>query len=312
LAGLLLAGISGTPAHAAPTTPAEIEKQIQTLWNKAEPLIEEYNGVHEQYQKNKATQANLQKKIEPLQRQLELAQLRVGVIAAQVYKGQDVDVFNALMTAESPDVLADRLAFLDQMARGQEQQLADVSALKAQYDAQKGPIDALVATLSKQDADLAKKKKDIDAQLAKLQKLRAQAYGSSGSVGSVRPWPCPTKYEPTKGYKVASFACRQAGKPYVWAAAGPSSYDCSGLTTAAWKSVGVYLPHQSRSQRASIPYVSRANLRIGDLVFYFNPIHHVAVYVGDGKIMQAPFAGDVVRMSDMNAPGPIHSYGRPS
>jgi cell wall-associated NlpC family hydrolase len=57
--------------------------------------------------------------------------------------------------------------------------------------------------------------------------------------------------------------------------------------------------------------VSRANLRLGDLVFYFSPIHHVAIYVGDGKIMQAPAAGDNVRMTDMDQPGSIHSYGRP-
>jgi cell wall-associated NlpC family hydrolase len=76
--------------------------------------------------------------------------------------------------------------------------------------------------------------------------------------------------------------------------------------------VGVYLPHQSAAQRRSTAYVSRANLRLGDLVFYYNPIHHVAIYVGDNKIMHAPRAGDRVHMADMFQAGPIHSYGRPS
>lgn len=311
-AALLLAGIPGSPAGADPTSPAEVEKRIREAWAKAEPLIEEYNGVHDQYKKNKAKQAELQKKIEPLERQLELSQLRVGAIAAQVYKGGQADAFNAVVSSGSPDMLADRLSYLDQMAREQERQLAGVTQLKTQYDQQKAPIDKLVATLAEQDADLAKKKKDIEAQITNLQKLRRQAYGSSGAVGSVRPWPCPATYEPTNGYKVASFACRQAGKPYVWAADGPSSYDCSGLTLAAWKQVGVYLPHQSRAQRASIPYVSRANLRLGDLVFYYNPIHHVAVYVGDGKIMHASTFGEPVRMARLEDSGPIHSFGRPN
>ena len=311
-AALLLAGIPGSPAGADPTSPAEVEKRIREAWAKAEPLIEEYNGVHDQYKKNKAKQAELQKKIEPLERQLELSQLRVGAIAAQVYKGGQADAFNAVVSSGSPDMLADRLSYLDQMAREQERQLAGVTELKTQYDQQKAPIDQLVATLAEQDADLAKKKKDIEAQITNLQKLRRQAYGSSGAVGSVRPWPCPATYEPTNGYKVASFACRQAGKPYVWAADGPSSYDCSGLTLAAWKQVGVYLPHQSRAQRASIPYVSRANLRLGDLVFYYNPIHHVAVYVGDGKIMHASTFGEPVRMARLEDSGPIHSFGRPN
>jgi cell wall-associated NlpC family hydrolase len=60
-----------------------------------------------------------------------------------------------------------------------------------------------------------------------------------------------------------------------------------------------------------MPYVSRANLRLGDIVFYYNPIHHVAIYVGDGKVMHAPSFGDHVRMADMDQAGPIHSFGRP-
>jgi cell wall-associated NlpC family hydrolase len=312
VAALLLAGVAGSPARADPTTPAQIEKEIRDVWLKAEPLIEEYNGVHEQYKKNRAKQADLQKKLEPLQRQLDLAQLRIGAIAAQVYKGGQADAFNAVLSSGSPDMLADRLSYLDAMAREQQRQLTGVTTLKAQYDAQKAPIDQLVATLAKQDADLAKKKKDIEAKITQLQKLRRQAYGTTGATGSVRPWPCPATYEPTNGYKVAAFACKQAGKPYVWAADGPDSYDCSGLTLAAWKQVGVYLPHQSRDQRASIPTVTgRSNLKLGDLIFYYSPIHHVAIYVGDGKVMHAPSFGDVVRMATIDDAGPIHSFGRP-
>jgi cell wall-associated NlpC family hydrolase len=236
--------------------------------------------------------------------------LRVGVIASQVYKGGQASTFNALIGG-SARTLAEQLSFLDQLARDQERQLAGVNTMKEQYDAQKAPIDKLVADLAAQDADLAAKKKTIDAKLAELQKLRIKAYGSSGTAGSFRPWPCPSAYEPGNGYKVAKFACAQAGKPYVWAAAGPGSYDCSGLTAAAWQSVGVSIPHQSKSQRNSMPYVSRANLKVGDLVFYYSPIHHVAVYVGDNKIMHAPAAGDNVRMADMDGAGPINSFGRP-
>ena len=106
-------------------------------------------------------------------------------------------------------------------------------------------------------------------------------------------------------------ACKQAGVPYVWAAAGPKGYDCSGLTLAVWKQVGVYLPHNAAAQRRSMPYVSRANLQIGDLVFFYSDLHHVAIYVGNGKIMTAPTFGDFVRMKSLDQAGPVHSYGRP-
>jgi cell wall-associated NlpC family hydrolase len=311
LAALMLVVMPGTQAHASPTV-AEIEAQISALWAKAEPLIEEYNGVHDKYGRNKAQQADLAKKIEPLQREVELGQARIGAISAQVYKGGRADAFNALIASDSPKVLADQLSFLDQISREQQRQLLGVTTMKEDYDAQKAPIDALVAELARQDADLAEKKRQIEAQLAELQKLRNQAYGAGGSTGSYRPWPCPSAFEPSNGYKAAAFACAQAGKPYVWAAEGLSAYDCSGLTKRAWQQVGVYLPHQAQSQRASTVYVSRANLRIGDLVFYYNPIHHVAIYVGNNKIMHAPTFGDVVRMADMDSTGPIHSFGRPA
>ncbi|MDT5026991.1 MAG: peptidoglycan DL-endopeptidase CwlO [Micromonosporaceae bacterium] len=296
-------------AHAGPTV-AEIEAQIQTIWNEAEPLIEKYNAVHEQYQKNRARQEQLQKQIEPLQREVDLGRQRVGVMAAAVYKGGRADAFSAVVTSGSPQQLAEQLAFLDVLSREQDHQLEGVSKSKADLDGQKAPIDALVAELAKQDADLAQHRKAIEAKLTELQKLRTQAYGSGGGTGSYRPWPCPSEYLPTNGYKAASFACKQAGIPYVWAAAGPNGYDCSGLTLAAWKQVGVYLPHNAAAQRRSMPYVSRANIQLGDLVFYYSNLHHVAIYVGNGKVMSAPTFGDHVRMVSMDVM-PIHSIGRP-
>jgi cell wall-associated NlpC family hydrolase len=296
-------------AHAGPTV-AEIEAQIQTIWNEAEPLIEKYNAVHEQYQKNKARQEQLQKQIEPLQREVDLGRQRVGVMAAAVYKGGRADAFSAVVTSGSPQQLAEQLAFLDVLSREQDRQLEGVSKSKSDLDGQKAPIDALVAELAKQDADLAQHRKAIEAKLTELQKLRTQAYGSGGGTGSYRPWPCPSEYLPTNGYKAASFACKQAGIPYVWAAAGPNGYDCSGLTLAAWKQVGVYLPHNAAAQRRSMPYVSRANIQLGDLVFYYSNLHHVAIYVGNGKVMSAPTFGDHVRMVSMDVM-PIHSIGRP-
>lgn len=303
--------VVATSSHAyADPTVAEIEAQIEKLWNEAEPLIEKYNEVHEQFQQNKAKQVELNNKIAPLQRQFELAQARVGTIAAQVYKGGQADALTAVLVSGSPRTFVDQLSFVDQMAREQQRQVQGVSEMKAQLDAQKAPIDVLVATLAKQDSDLSAKRQQIETRLAELQKLRIKAYGASGSTGAYRPWPCPSEYLPTAGYKAAAFACRQAGIPYVWAAAGPNGYDCSGLTLAAWKQVGVYLPHNAAAQRRSMPYVSRANLQMGDLVFYYSDLHHVAIYVGGGKVMTAPTFGDFVRMRPMDLM-PIHSFGRP-
>jgi hypothetical protein len=298
-------------ARAEPSV-AEIERQINKIWNDAEPLIEKYNEVHEKYRKNKAKQADLNRKIAPLQRQVDLAHVRLGVIAAQIYKGGNADVFNAVMSSGSPRQLAEQLEFLDHLARMQARQISGVTDMVSKYDAKKIPLDRIVAELAAQDAELAKQKKVIEAKLDELNRLRTKAYGTSGGTGSYRPWPCPAKYEPTAGYKAANFACKQAGDRYGWAAEGPNAYDCSGLTLVAWRQVGVYLPHNAAAQRRSTPRVSRANLRVGDLVFYYGDLHHVAIYVGGGKVMHAPTYGDRVRMAVLEDVGPVHSYGRPS
>lgn len=98
---------------------------------------------------------------------------------------------------------------------------------------------------------------------------------------------------------VIDFACAQLGKPYLWGATGPDSYDCSGFTMAAWRQGGVNLPHSSRAQYGSGTRVSRSDLRPGDLVFSYQPISHVGIYLGGGKMIAAPSSGDVVKISPM-------------
>ena len=301
--------LSGTHAYADPSI-SDIENQLATEWNAAEPLIEQYNLVHEQYEQNLAKKTSLEDAIKPLKLQVDLAMIRVGTVSAEAYQEGPGGGFAAMLQAGSPKEFADQLLYLDQLAAVQEGQIDGVYNLKLRYDSAKAPIDALDATLSKQDADLTAQKKVIDAKIADLDALRTKAYGSAGFDTRYRPWTCPATYLPTKGYKAAAFACSQAGKPYVFGASGPSSYDCSGLTMAAWASVGVYMPHNAYEQMQSMPSVRRSDIQIGDLVFYYNDVHHVGIYVGDGHVMVAPQSGDRVRMVDIDR-SPVHSIGRP-
>ncbi len=100
--------------------------------------------------------------------------------------------------------------------------------------------------------------------------------------------------------KAVSTAVAQLGKPYEWAADGPDSFDCSGLTMYAWSSAGVSLPHSSAAQYSSLPHVARNQLQAGDLVFFGSPIHHVGIYEGGGVMISAPQTGDNVRRDSIS------------
>lgn len=99
-------------------------------------------------------------------------------------------------------------------------------------------------------------------------------------------------------WKVRQTALDQVGDPYRYGGSGPHSFDCSGLTSFAWRSAGVELPHSSRSQASMTRSVPRSDLRVGDLLFYGSPVHHVAIYIGDGKVVEASRPGRPVRVSE--------------
>ena len=182
----------------------------------------------------------------------------------------------------------------DEIAAAQDEQQAlladaqgDIANLVSQIEAQKR-----AAEEAKARADAQKR-----AQEAAAKKPAAASSGSTrkGSTPSAPAKPAPA---PNGGAQTAvNTAMAQIGKPYKYAAVGPGSFDCSGLTMYAWAAAGVRLPHSSAAQYASLPHVSQDQLAPGDLVFYGSPIHHVGMYIGNGQYVHAPQTGDVVKVA---------------
>lgn len=136
--------------------------------------------------------------------------------------------------------------------------------------------------------------------------------GGSGSVATPEPAPAPSAPAPASTAGIAvSAAQSQLGVPYKFAAEKPGvAFDCSGLTKYAWGKAGVYLPHQSAAQYASTPHVSKDEAQPGDLIFYYSPIGHVALYLGNGMMIHAPATGDVVKIVPVNW-GKVVGVSRP-
>ncbi|MFE6024706.1 C40 family peptidase [Streptomyces niveus] len=112
------------------------------------------------------------------------------------------------------------------------------------------------------------------------------------------------------GGKALNYAVKQIGKPYLWGAEGPEAYDCSGLTSRAWALAGVNVPRTSQQQWAELPKVKLSELRPGDLVVYFPKATHVAMYLGEGKVVHAPRPGSRVKVSPL-ASNPLLGAVRP-
>ncbi|WP_020577940.1 C40 family peptidase [Actinopolymorpha alba] len=114
------------------------------------------------------------------------------------------------------------------------------------------------------------------------------------------PKPTPTPTPSGRGETALAFARAQLGEPYVFGAAGPDSWDCSGLTMKAWEKAGVSLPHSAHLQYEASPKVSRSQLRLGDLVFFYSDLHHVGIYAGNGQVLHAPQPGQNVEYININ------------
>jgi cell wall-associated NlpC family hydrolase len=295
-------------AHGTPSV-ADLEQQIKQDSAKFEQVVEQYNKITEEKKKTKAKINALDKQLKPLTAKVAAAQKQVDALAATAYKGGSATAWNAVLGGTSSDML-DGIATLDRISAQQQRQITTLVDSKRSLTDQRRKLDGLYAKLAKQEKDLKAKKAKISADIAKLKKLREQAYGQAqeSSSASGASGQTPPAVSGRAG-AVVDFAYAQLGKPYAWAAAGPDSYDCSGLTLAAWAKAGVSLPHVAADQYNQITHISRSQIAPGDLVFY-EDLGHVAIYVGSGKVIHAPTFGEVVKVSSIDMM-PVYGIGRP-
>ncbi|MGW1216556.1 NlpC/P60 family protein [Streptomyces sp. NPDC002499] len=193
-----------------------------------------------------------------------------------------------------------------------QKKLADARGLLSQLTAQEKARLAELEKKKRQEA--ARKAAELADQQAAEEKAAQEAASRSGTGSSSSGTSGSDSAYATKAAKALAFARAQVGKPYVWGATGPDSYDCSGLTQAAWKAAGVTLPRVTYDQVNAGTTVSLADARPGDLVFFYDDISHVGLYIGNGMMIHAPKPGAYVREESIYYDGEsaIHSVVRPA
>ncbi|MFH9615720.1 NlpC/P60 family protein [Streptomyces pratensis] len=313
-------------AGPAPQSVAGLLKQLQTLYRKAEEAGELHNGTEEELRKRTAEAGKLRAELARARTELDAGRRDAGRLAREQYQGRtDFSAYLRLLLAEDPSraleqghvierALAGRSAVVDRLT-GAEKHAEELAARsRAAQNRQR----VLAAQQRKQRDTVRSRLKGIEAMLASLsaEQLAAlaaleekntdesqDALAASGALSSVRP---PSD----EGGEAVRYAVEQIGKPYVWGAEGPESFDCSGLTSQAWSAAGRDIPRTSQEQWRRLPKVPVGSLRPGDLVVYFPEATHVALYIGNGLVVHAPRPGATVKVSPL-ASNPLLGAVRP-
>jgi cell wall-associated NlpC family hydrolase len=218
------------------------------------------------------------------------------------YQGESLSTVGEVVVSEDPQAFLAQLstmsAYNDLQSEVFEDYSREVQALELRQAATEKRLESveeIEAQLAKEQAVVDEKLADAEALLDRLEAEQREALLSRSSERVPASVPVSGRAAAAVNYAMA-----QVGDAYVYGATGPDAFDCSGLTMMAWAQAGVSLPHSSSAQYSSGPHVAASQLQPGDLVFYYNPISHVGIYIGNGQIANALNPGSGVQISGLH------------
>ncbi len=301
---------------ALPDSPDAVAQQVTELQHELEVISEQRNDAQvslDQYVADAAAAT-----VALGQVNVRLAQLdgKVRAVARSAFAGDRLGSFSAILTSDSPQEFLDRVNTLEFISGQDGLLLAEASRAHDDAQALQDTADAAVVSAQSSVADIATRTDELETQLATYRVLYSQLtagqqniIGGGGGGGGQSP---PGEIiAPSEAARIAvETAYAQLGKPYVYGADGPDAFDCSGLTMYSYAAAGVSLPHSSRQQSTMGMAVSFSDLQPGDLVFYYNPVSHVSIYVGDGMVISASNSSRPVELIPVDAWGAYNSSRR--
>ncbi|MFI6687073.1 NlpC/P60 family protein [Streptomyces sp. NPDC050485] len=314
------------PAQPPETSAASLLVRLQTLYQQTEEATETYKTTDVELKRRAAEEKKLAGSLADARTALARSRGAAGQLARAQYQGRsELSTYVRVLLSRDPQSALDQGRLLDRAARERQAAVARLASGERQAaelaEASRRALEKQQALAKRQQQakdDVELRLKEVEQllagltadQLAELARLEQrgtakaqQSLLASGALGGTR---APS----SEGDRALTYAVDQIGKPYVWGAEGPESYDCSGLTSQAWAHAGRSIPRTSQEQWAELPRVPLTSLRPGDLVIYFPKATHVAMYLGDGLVVQAPRPGTRVKVSPIAA-NPLLGAVRP-
>ena len=337
LAGLCLAALGGSAFSLSVATPTQAEPDIDTvqsrvdrLYHQAEQASERYNDARLEVKAARGRLTALESRLARQKSKVETVRAQVATAVVAQYQGQALSSTSQVMLSDDPDDFIDQLATVSAFNDQQSQMMAEFAVQARRLETREQAAQREVTTIAETSRELGEEKAEIDDKAAKAKELlktleeraavRASrseartasrsAAASSSRTEATAPGSAaapaasaPAASAPASGRAAAAvrYAMAQVGKSYVYGAAGPSAFDCSGLTMMAWQQAGVSLPHSSSAQMSSGTPVSQSELQPGDLVFYYSPVSHVGMYIGNGQIVNAENPSVGVKITGVNS-----------
>ncbi len=306
LTGLAIVGVIGIgpsgPAQAEPDV-EDVQARVDRLYHEAEQASERFNDARIELRELNRDLRSLQADEDRQDERLDGVREQVERSVVRQYQGQGLSAVGQVIVSDDPQGFVSELSTMSAFDDLQDQMFGDYATELKALDIRREATEERAAQVAEVKEQLADEKAAIDENLAEAESLLDRLEEKERESLVSRDTTRPPASVPASGRAAAavSYAMAQVGDAYVYGAAGPSAFDCSGLTMMAWGAAGVALPHSSSAQYSSGPHVAESDLQPGDLVFYYSPISHVGMYIGNGMIVHAANPGSGV------ATAPLHS-----
>ena len=295
-----------------PLTAAEARAVIQQLETDAAAIDQQYAGVREEIKQGRAQLKLKQADARAQTEKVAQLKLQVGQVALAQFQNRSLDTAAQLFVTPDTDRFLSKISTVQKVSENQNSALQDFQQAQANLSALEHSAETDLVTLAEKEKQLKSLTEASDKKIAQAKKVLAKLTASQRKQISDAEETARANSEraatssrsstrgSSRGAEALAYAKAQLGEPYVRGGDGPSSWDCSGLTSAAWGSVGVSLPHSSGQQYNRGASVSKSDLQLGDLVFFYSDISHVGLYAGNGQVIHAPRPGKSVEYIKMS------------